>query len=70
MGMRTVIEVKGMHCKSCKALIESELSYLGCVENAMASIEESKVEVDMDPDCTEEAIRVIKELGYSAKVKK
>lgn len=60
--------VDGMHCKSCKELIEEELAGMDCVEDAQVSLEEGITLVVMKDDCTELIVETIQSLGYSARV--
>jgi copper chaperone CopZ len=63
-----IIDIRGMHCKSCTGLIESNVGSLPGVENVKASLIENKAYVRFDAakvslDKIESEIR---SLGYSA----
>ena len=60
--------VKGMHCKSCEALIKDILEEAG-VANAEASQEKGKVTVAFDEDKIkiEDIKKLIQKEGYTVK---
>jgi len=66
-----VIEIKGMHCKSCAEKIESKLSQLEGVEKARVSLVEEKAYVRLDK--TKTNVDKIKEeiasIGYATDLK-
>ncbi|MFH1229648.1 MAG: copper ion binding protein [Candidatus Aenigmatarchaeota archaeon] len=62
-----VINLKGMHCKSCVETIEEEIGSLKGIESVKASLAEDKVFVKFDPEVisTDKIKSRIKALGYS-----
>jgi len=66
--MKKLFEVEGMHCKSCKSLIEDELSSILSIREFKVSLEDKALEVDMFEDCTRKVLETIRGLGYKAKV--
>jgi copper chaperone CopZ len=62
------IKVNGMHCKSCREVIEDELMAMDCVQDADVSLEHGTAKVDLENGCTEAIIEAIERLGYKAKV--
>ena len=62
------IKIEGMHCKSCKSLIEGELGELDCVESVQVSLEDKKGYVVLKENRTDLILKTIKELGFKAKV--
>jgi copper chaperone CopZ len=67
--MKKIFEVDGMHCKSCKSLIEDELSSMKSIKEYKVSLENKSMEIDMSQDCTREVLEAVKGLGYKVKVK-
>lgn len=61
-----IIDVKGMHCKSCVKLIEAKLARLKGIEKVRASIAEEKTFVQFDPNqISLDAIKEeIEDIGY------
>ncbi|MEK6893136.1 MAG: heavy-metal-associated domain-containing protein [Nanoarchaeota archaeon] len=63
--MKTNLNIKGMHCKSCVKLIESELQdKVNTIQvqengNAIIDFDEKKISLQKIKD-------ILKELGYSA----
>lgn len=62
-----IINIKGMTCKSCVELIESELSSLDGIENIRVNLIENKAFVKFNPDkiSLQEIESKIASLGYS-----
>ena len=58
------IKIEGMHCKSCKSLIEGELGDLECVESVEVSLEEKKGYVVVKEECRGLIIKTIEDLGF------
>jgi Cu+-exporting ATPase len=65
-----IIDVKGMHCKSCTENIQSKLSNLKGVEKTRVSLVEEKAFIKFDPTKTnlEEIRREIENLGYKTEI--
>ena len=63
-----VIDIKGMHCKSCTSLIESKIGALDGIKFVRASLIENKAFVKYDPSVIglEKIEKEIRALGYSA----
>ena len=59
------LDVRGMHCKSCKMLIEDALDEMGA-KNIKVSVDEKKKtgEVSCDHASKEEVISAIEKEGY------
>jgi len=68
MFMERIIMIEGMHCKSCKTLIESEVSEVDYVDSIIVSLEDANARVTIKEDRIEEIADIINELGFSAKV--
>jgi copper chaperone CopZ len=68
MFMEKIIKIEGMHCKSCKSLIEGEVSEIECVDSIAVSLEDANARIILKEDCTEQIVSTINELGFSAKV--
>jgi copper chaperone CopZ len=68
---KIIIEIKGMHCKSCVERIEAKLSQLKGVYKARVSLVEEKAYVSFDPTQTNlDAIKTeIESLGYKTDLK-
>ncbi len=62
VGMELTIE--GMHCKSCKMLIEGEVGDLGFVKRIEVSLENRKAVVDTEEGNEDTIIKTIEELGF------
>lgn len=64
---KEVIPIKGMHCKSCVALIESEIRLLEGVERITANLIENNAVVQFDPEkiSLDKIKSEITSLGYS-----
>ncbi|MBU0532878.1 heavy-metal-associated domain-containing protein [Candidatus Micrarchaeota archaeon] len=67
--MKKIIKITGMHCKSCKSLIEAELSDIEGIDNVTVSIEKGIAEIVMKNNCIEIVLKSIENLGFSAQVK-
>ncbi len=65
------LSVTGMHCKACKALIESEISELDGVTTINVDLADSKAKVEYDEQKIQlqSLIDKITELGYQAALK-
>ena len=66
--MEKIISIDGMHCKSCKSLIESEVSEMTGVDSIVVSLEEKNAKVMLKEDCVNDIVEAINGLGFSAKV--
>jgi len=66
--MEITIGIEGMHCRSCKLLIESELNALEGVDKAEVSLEGSSAAITMSADRKDDIIRAVESLGFGAKV--
>lgn len=63
--MKQVVEVKGMHCRSCEILIEDKLKQIPGVRKAHANTKRSEAVVYSDTDIPKSAIAdAIKAAGY------
>ena len=60
------INVKGMHCKSCEALVNEDLLDLDGVSTVDASCDEDLVLVEFDPEKVElkKIKKIISDNGY------
>lgn len=67
--MIKVLDVVGMHCKSCEMLIENELKDRNLVKSVYASFENSTVNVNFNEKEVDliDIIQTIKDLGYKVK---
>lgn len=65
------LNVTGMHCKACKALIESELSDMDGVKAISVDLAGAKAQVEYDEQKIQlqSLIDKIVELGYQATTK-
>lgn len=66
--MEKTIKINGMHCKSCKALIESEVKDIKGVESVDVNLESEKAIISMSKDCTGEVLKCIKDMKYNTEV--
>ena len=66
--MKKIIKISGMHCKSCKALIESEVNDIDGVVSIEITVESGKAVISMNKDCTEEVLDVIRKMKYEVEV--
>jgi copper chaperone CopZ len=66
-----IIEIKGMHCKSCVERIEAKLSQLKGMDKARVSLVEEKAYVSFDPAQTnlDTIKKEIESLGYKTDLK-
>lgn len=63
--MEKTLEVKGMHCKSCKILIEDAVSEIKGVDGVSADFEKGKVKVKCSGDWVLSAAKsAIEKEGY------
>lgn len=63
--MKQVVEVKGMHCRSCEILIEDELKKIPGVKKAHANTKRSEAAVYSDAEISKEEIaNAVKVAGY------
>lgn len=62
------LEIRGMHCGSCVALIEETLAEEPAVERAQVDLEAGRAHVRFDPAraSIESLCAVVSELGYPA----
>ncbi len=63
-----VIEVEGMTCEHCKAVVEKGIKELQGVSSASANLQKGEARISFDPDLVQEdAIKEkIRALGYKA----
>ena len=61
-------QVKGMHCQSCVALIEEEVSEIEGVESVTVALESGIARVRLDPRrvSNRRVVDAIREAGYEA----
>ncbi|MDP2718164.1 MAG: heavy metal-associated domain-containing protein [Candidatus Micrarchaeota archaeon] len=59
-----VLNVKGMHCKSCELLLSEDLSAISGVSNVSANHQTGKVAFDGPVSSIEPAKAAIRTLGY------
>jgi copper chaperone CopZ len=66
--MLTELKVRGMHCMSCKNLIEEDLAELPGVATISVDLAGERAQIDYDPTQIEltTLINKISELGYQA----
>ena len=67
MSETTTLKVSGMHCPSCKALIEMDLRKQEGVNSVVVNLDAEEAWVQFDPSVMsiEKIKDIIKELGYS-----
>jgi copper chaperone CopZ len=64
--MEKILNVKGMHCKSCELLLADALMEIKRVKKILADHKNGNVKVEYDVDSILPQIKsAIKELGYS-----
>ncbi|MDO8516525.1 MAG: heavy-metal-associated domain-containing protein [Nanoarchaeota archaeon] len=63
--MKTIIQISGMHCKSCSMLIKSDLEDLGVNADIDHETGKSTLEFDETKITLEKIKATIKEAGYS-----
>ena len=68
LDMKKIFEVEGMHCKSCKSLIEDEMLSMHTIKSCKVSLENKTMEVNMTEDCTDKVLDAVKGLCFKAKV--
>lgn len=67
--LKKTIEIGGIHCNSCRSLIESEVSDLKGV--AGIKVENNHADVILEKEeCVSEVMAAIRKLGYTATIKK
>ncbi len=66
--MKKIFKIDGMHCKSCKSLIELELGDLDFVDSVRVSLEDEIADIDLQKDKLKTVIETINKLGFSARV--
>jgi len=61
--------IEGIHCKSCKSLIENEINLLGGIKNVKVNVKTGEAEVEYDEQriSKEEIVKEIKALNYGVK---
>ena len=67
MSETTTLKVSGMHCPSCKALIEMDLRKQEGVNSVVVNLDGGEAWVQFDPSVMsiEKIKEIIEELGYS-----
>jgi copper chaperone CopZ len=68
MLMERKIQIEGMRCKSCKSLIEAEVSDIKGVENIEVSLDDREAVILLKQDCIEDIIEAVNGLGFTARV--
>ncbi|MFH1222597.1 MAG: heavy metal-associated domain-containing protein [Candidatus Micrarchaeota archaeon] len=64
--MDKIIKVKGMHCKSCAAVLTGSISEIPGVTNVKVDYKEGKVTVSIASEAiTQKIIEIIKNEGYA-----
>ncbi len=68
--LKKTFRVSDMHCSNCAMKIDSLEDDLPGVKSVCASYQKSLVVVEFDETCltTDDIIRVIKKLGYTASI--
>jgi P-type Cu+ transporter len=71
MSARCTLDISGMHCASCAALITRKLKKTPGVEDASVNLATSKANVTYDPAMTHEhhLVEAVKSAGYKAEVR-
>ena len=64
--MKKIIQITGMHCKSCSMLIKSELEDLGVKSEINSESGKAVIEFDESKITLEKIKEIIKQLGYQA----
>ena len=61
------LQVKGMHCKSCEAIISDSLSEMDGVKSSKANHQKGTVEIEFDESKVKEEdfVKAIKKEGYT-----
>lgn len=67
--MEKRMAIEGMRCRSCKALIEGEVSGMDGVESISVSLEEGEAVVRLRQADIADIIEAIEKLGFTAKVR-
>ncbi|MEM3610373.1 MAG: cation transporter [Candidatus Aenigmatarchaeota archaeon] len=69
--MESIIDIKGMHCKSCAELIETKLKALEGIERVSVSFAEEKAFIDFDPKLInfDKIKKEIESFGYRVDIK-
>lgn len=62
--MKQLFRITGMTCKSCKALIEGEVSAVEGVIGISVSLKDGTAEVDLRPHSVSDVMKTISDLGY------
>ena len=63
--MRVVINVNGMSCNHCKNTVEEAVKSVSGVNDAVVSLEDKNVTIDMDESVKkEDLIKAIEDKGY------
>ena len=67
--MKIMLNVEGMHCKSCETLIKDELDELEGIKNVNVSAEKGIATIEYDESKVDEMkiIEIIKKEGYKVK---
>lgn len=66
--MKKTVKTSGMHCKSCKMLVEDAVSAIQGVSSAKADFEKNEVVVEFEQPATEAQVRkAIEGEGYKVK---
>lgn len=65
---QAVLDVTGMHCKSCSALIDETLADMPGIVSATTDKAEDRSTIEFDPEVAsvDSIVAAIAELGYSA----
>ncbi|MBT4540640.1 heavy-metal-associated domain-containing protein [Candidatus Woesearchaeota archaeon] len=67
--MKIMLNVEGMHCKSCETLIKDELDELEGIKNVNVSAEKGIATIEYDESKVDKMkiIEIIKKEGYKVK---
>tara|TARA_Y100000310_G_scaffold312690_1_gene360248 strand:- start:314 stop:541 length:228 start_codon:yes stop_codon:yes gene_type:complete len=65
--MKTILKITGMHCKSCKMLIEDALEDINVKSDVSVEREEATVEFDEAKVSLDKVKKAIEDEGYTVK---
>ena len=70
-NMEKILNVEGMSCNHCTAIVKKALEGIDGVKEADVSLEEKNAKVELGKDVADEAlVKAVEDAGYSAKIAK
>lgn len=68
MIKKIILKIEGIHCVSCALNIDFALEDLGVMSRTSYANSQTEIEFDPQKRTTEQIIKIIKEVGYEARI--